>query len=229
MSDLFWSRKARVGPENDMVNEFLEQYRTVFNYSDLTTSIYTEPCLGAGFPDVLLVFWDRSGLVRWNGARQSLTKTDIKILHFIAQSSAVNDQSINERLGFGLTRIRKSLKALEMAEVVTITDGVATIHDLSKAFFVKNIISIEAKIGNWRTALLQAQMNQLFASESYVMMPKSNISQNFSAALTDSMAGLVEFTDNRFSIGKAARLNPIPASYSSWIVNESIGRDAFGV
>src|SRR5437764_244404 len=77
-------RTPTTGPESDLVLEYIDlqlppaprgQKRTVF----------VEPEIESGFPDVVAVYWHAATALRWSKIRAELTKVDIRIAHFLAR------------------------------------------------------------------------------------------------------------------------------------------------
>lgn len=229
IDSLFWERKERKGPENELVHFFLSQYKNFFNSKDLSSCVYTEPCLGIGFPDILMAIWDKEKSPYWNTSRNSLTKTDIKILHFLSTTTSIESiESINLQLGYSIQEIKKSISSLESAGLLIYEDYNFKILDLSEIFFIKDIIAIEAKLHDWKKVIEQASLNQLFCSQSYVLIPESSVSQKMNPTMNQKGLGLIVSRENQFCIKKTATRSEIPASYTSWIINEEIGRKLYG-
>ena len=75
--DFIAKRRSKPGPENDMVQLFLSCYEFLFEHdSELSLTVLTEPKIGISFPDIVLVYWDRSMLVNWTETRQNLAIKD---------------------------------------------------------------------------------------------------------------------------------------------------------
>ena len=106
------------------------------------------------------------------------------------------------------------------------TDKKASPKDFQSKFFIRRIITIEAKIRNWKRALHQAELNQNFASHSYVLLPEKSISENVATSFRGNI-GLLAQDDNRVIFKKRAKKGKLPGSYFSWILNEYIGRCEF--
>ncbi len=227
--DFIAKRRSKPGPENDMVQLFLSRYEFLFEHdSELSLTVLTEPKIGISFPDIVLVYWDRSMLVNWTETRQNLAIKDIKILHHIAQKEKNHIRQIQKKLGFSEKEIFQSLSALQDADLLYWTDSHVSIKPLSEIFFVKDIIAIEAKMRDWKSVIEQANLNKLFASQSYVLVPKINDNSIIMSETSRLRLGCLEYDDNKFMVSKKAKRNNIPVSYNSWIINEAIGRDNYG-
>jgi hypothetical protein len=97
----------------------------------------------------------------------------------------------------------------------------------SDIFCIKAIVSIEAKIHDWRRALYQATNNSYYASESYTLFPESTITGNMMKEYSSSDIGVISFNETSRIIKKSKK-NAIPLSLNSWLFNEYIGRKQYG-
>lgn len=225
---LIAKRQSKQGPENDMVQLFLSRYESLFKLEkELSLTVLTEPKIGNSFPDIVLVYWDSSMLVNWTETRLKLAIQDIKILHHIAQKEKNLISQIKKELGFSEKEIFKSLSALQDAGLLYWTEPYVSIKPLSEIFFVRDIIAIEAKMRDWKSVIEQATLNKLFASQSYVLVPKIYNNLIIKSETTRLRLGCLEYDNNTFMVSQKAKRNNIPVSYNSWIINEAIGRDNY--
>ena len=218
-------RKERFGPELDMVNNFLEHNKNLFFEQELEFTSLTEPYAEAGIPDILLIFWDKNLCKNWHPKRNELTRTDIKILHHISNYNrkGIKIDKLYRDLNFDEKTFKKSFYRLSEANLIVIDSIRVSINDLDKIFFIRKIISIEAKISNWKSAFHQAQLNENFSSHSYVLLPAEKMSNDILSYCTGNTGLLIQ--DGLKSIlKKKAKKNQIPGSYFSWILNEYLGR-----
>lgn len=81
---------------------------------------------------------------------------------------------------------------------------------------------------NKKKALLQAQVNQNFASLSYILMPEKKIINHNSKSDICPDIGLITFDGKKAELKKKAKRLQLPGSYFSWILNEHIGRKIYG-
>ena len=79
-------RKEKEGPENDLVNTFLNQYTHNFEKKNYKFKILKEVYAETGIPDILIVVWEDVNKSDWSPKRNKLDKTDIKILHHISSN-----------------------------------------------------------------------------------------------------------------------------------------------
>lgn len=218
-------RKERNGPELDLVNKFLEARTDIFHNNEFEITSLVEPYAEAGIPDVLLVFWDKNLCSTWHPKRNNLTKQDIKILHHISKSGkkGIDIVKICQELNFDNKSFFKSLNRLIEADFLEDIDSKICIKDIEKKFFIKKIISIEAKINNWKNAFHQAQLNENFSSHSYVLLPAEKLNENI-LSYSSGNTGLLVQDGVKPILKKKAKKNQLPGSYFSWILNEYLGR-----
>jgi len=202
-------------------SSFFNKYKNLEQY-DYT--LIQEPFTGIGYPDLVCVIWKKNILGLWNDNRNKLKKDDIKILHFLysmKQRKSIPDISI--QLGFSIASVEKSVERLIDADVIKENRGQYFIELIGNVFFIKDIISIEAKLNNWRKAFDQARYNCLFSSNSFVLFPSKAINPNLLNAYEGSDIGIITFDDD-YKIVKSAKRNKIPSTVNSWQFNEYVGR-----
>src|SRR5688500_7744695 len=76
-------RRSRSGPEQELVDWFLEQDAVKPGRGERLT-IFREPKLASGFPDLVAVVWKESVTGRWTSARRDLTTRDLRVMHHLA-------------------------------------------------------------------------------------------------------------------------------------------------
>ena len=221
-------KKSRSGPELDLVDAFLSSYQRIFDFEGYEVSTLIEPYINGSNPDILFIIWDSNLCRYWKPERNDLSKDDIKINHYISTfgKRGVLKQKISESINYTDSFVQRSLYRLDHAGLIKYRNGRAVSYDLDKSFFIKKIISVEAKIANWKEAVQQALLNQNFASHSYVLLPYEKINSSIEEAF-DKNIGLLGFNSNRTVLRKKARKSKIPGSYYSWILNEHLGRKCY--
>lgn len=218
-------RKAKSGPEQQLVDRFLESYRDIFAVDGLEITALIEPYAEVGIPDILLIVWEKGWQEKWHPERNNLNKTDIKIIHYISTfgKRGTTKDAINTLLSFPNRELEKTFDKLLKADLITVVEDRIKLKDISHAFFIRQIISVEAKINDWKNAVLQAQRNQNFCSHSYLLLPEERINENVLQAC-DNKLGLLIYSGGKAVVKKRAQKNQIPGSYFSWMLNEYLGR-----
>jgi predicted transcriptional regulator len=188
-------------------------------------SLIEEPDTGLGFTDLVYVVWNKSAIANWNSARESLTVNDIKVLHHLflcRKYKSISELKIE--LGFTSKFLSDSLVHLVDAGLILKSRNEKyKCRKKSDIFFVNHIVSIEAKLHDWRRALYQASNNLIFSSESYTLFPESAITTTMKNEYLKSDVGIISYRDSAEIIQKSKR-NTIPISLTSWMFNEYVGR-----
>ena len=161
-------RTERVGPEMDLVASFLNG--SIFAAPPrCEVSIFQEPRLPSGFPDLVIVFWRRDVVQDWVPARASLRTPDIRLAHYLCQIGPAMLPDLQASFGKNVSRC---LERLHEAGIVKPKRDCWTVRSLSEVFAVKQLIAVEAKVNKWRAGLKQAWLNTWFASDSYLLVPQ---------------------------------------------------------
>lgn len=189
-------------------------------------SIIQEPYTGFGYADLVCIIWDQLFRNKWSDKRNQLDITDIKILHHLYNVKTFKEKSeITKELGFSLRKAIKSVGKLLEAELVTMNkQNKIKIKLIKEIFFIKEIISIEAKLHNWKKALEQSVNNTYFSSQSYALFPGKIITKRLLEEYINTDVGIISF-EKSYRIIKKPKRRIIPSSLSSWFFNEYIGRE----
>jgi len=210
------TRTVTEGPELEVVRAFVE-CRIGKGRRDADVSVFCEPLLETGYPDIVVVHWQRSRAEAWPAARANLTPDDVKLLHFLMRVRCVLRDDPGHR---GLRRRARSLERLEAAGVVTISARWLRCRPLREIFAVSRIIALEAKVSDWRRGLRQAFLNTWFASESFLLLPHVPERSQVVEEARRVGVGVVDATQRLASPHVAARRDRLPQSYASWLFNE---------
>jgi hypothetical protein len=213
-------REPREGPEYDLVREYVLSYLPRPSRGHSLT-VFLEPEIESGFPDIVAVYTHLSTTRRWTSARACLTKIDVRMAHFLATMGASDLERLKR---FFPGDPKRSLERLLEAGIVRNASGKWRLKTLQDVFAVRRLVAIEAKVVGWQHGLQQAFQNVWFASESYLLLPR----------LPD--APLLIEEASRFGVGLRVqgqpldspelcpRLAQIPKSYASWLFNEWVWR-----
>lgn len=211
------TRTSTEGPELAVVRAFLE--RGIDKVPpDTQVSVFCEPLLETGYPDIVVVHWQRSRANAWPAARADLTSDDIKLLQFLTVARSVLRTELLSATCPG--RRARSLDRLAAADVVKISRRWVHCRSLRDIFAVSRIIAIEAKISDWRKGLGQAFLNTWFASESFLLLPHLPARSQVMAEAQRVGIGVVDATQRLAAPHLAAPRDRLPRSYASWLFNE---------
>jgi len=204
----------RTGPESDLIDSFFAiggPRRLVKN-----PHLLIEPNLPVGQPDVVLV----SGIALKNIDMQFgvLSAEHLRLLHHVYSGGSRTLVELSNELSVSESVIRKRVSSLVDANIIRMCSNGA-IARLSKLVFpFKKIISIEAKVKNWKGAIEQARKNKWFSSESYILMPKMRNIDSIISEASKCGVGVIICSDLNVDIVLAAPKIPIPSSVGSWFV-----------
>lgn len=215
-------RSATPGPETDLVEAFLENLDVALPRGRRLT-VFCQPALETGFPDIVAVVWRESIARKWRSERELLSSDDLRLIHALAGRGWFE---IDRLEGIFRRRLRPSLERLESLDLALITERKCRTRALNSIFAVERIVAIEAKISWWRRALEQAGSNVWFSSESHALMPSVSDREAVTDVAQRFQVGVLQFDDARPTEIWAAPQRPIPASYGSWLFNEWVWRIA---
>lgn len=217
------SVKSRKTLESVFVDSFLETANP-FSDSRYNLVYFQEAPADGTIPDVIVAQWHKGKPIKWSMHRDNLKKQDLKILHFLSTYGrrGASRSLIERQLGFAEAMIQKSLDRLVLAEVAEIIGTRARSRTLNEIFFLKEIIAIEAKLGSYKKALRQAQLNGNFSSMSYILVPQLTCQPPECDRSID--IGLMTFDGSSTTVHRSSKRQQIPASPFSWMVNEHVGR-----
>lgn len=185
---------------------------------DERLTIFREPRLPSGFPDLVVVVWNESVAFNWAMERGKIISSDLRLMQYLATTGPAGTLDLKSLFG---SETERSLRRLEGAEMVVLQKDAWRARALSRTFAIRRIVAIEAKIAEWRAALDQAFINTWFTPESYVLLPqippKSSLLetalQRGIGVLSKEKPGLVERRERQ------------PRSYASWLREEKVSGD----
>jgi predicted transcriptional regulator len=213
--------------EYQFLNDFLQVnfFSNYVNNKELGCIFIREPFTGLGYTDLVVIIWNKDIANNWHSDRNKLIIDDIKIMHHLYLSKRYKSISeIMKELGFSEKKILESLTRLNNAGLLKCNkDNKFKTLKKSEIFHVKEIISIEAKLKNWRRALEQAFVNSYYASESYILFPKESITKQMLETYKKTDIGIISFNKD-MDVIKKAKKNVIPSNLNSWLFNEYVGR-----
>ena len=165
--------------ESELVNDitsYLDKYK--IRYSK-------EIHMGIGIPDVSINI----------GASKNLPKiTDYYLLSFIEYISNNKCVSVNDlvnHFSYDKTRIQNYLKQLNSCGITHERNNRIVLSKKIWGLNLGKIISIEAKIKDWKSGILQAQRYLMFSDYSYLALPKDRINVANTNELVESGIGLL--------------------------------------
>lgn len=205
-------RKGRSGPEQDLVDWFLE-LRAVKARKGERLTIFREPRLPSGFPDIVVVVWKESVAAKWGTQRRSITAADLRLMQHLAIAGPANVSDLKSLCG---SETERSLSRLERSDMVVLHKNQWRARALSQTFAIRRIVAIEAKIAEWRAGLNQAFINTWFTAESYILVPAIPKGASLPEAALHCGIGVLSKEKPRLVERRVTQ----PRSYASWLFNE---------
>ncbi len=209
-----------------MVSEFIDFRKASFkSNSKKQLAIFVETKINDAYPDVVFAEYNPCCYSRWNRARNTISTTDLKLLHYIYSRKNVTSQKMIRELSTQYKILLHSLEALMDAQLIVRQDGYWIVPNRDDIFGIKRIEAVEAKIGKWDVVMQQAIINKAFASESFVLSkrkrePNAEVVQRISSF----GIGIYLYNSKQFSCHTPASRNRFPSNYNSLYLNECIGR-----
>lgn len=215
-------RTPTVGPEYDLVLDYIDSQLPPAPRGQKRT-VFVEPEIESGFPDVVAVYWHAATAHQWSSARAELTKVDIRVAHFLAMLGATELETFRP---FFRQCVATSLQRLKSAGLARSTANAWELRSLREVFAVRRLVAIEAKTNQWRDGLHQAMQNTWFASESYLLLPQVPKGSDLLKEAQRLGVGVKTRDQSLNSSEGLARRDQIPKSYASWLFNEWAWRAA---
>lgn len=214
-------RSILKGPEAALLKRFLKDSPLSVERGTRLT-VFREPRLESGFPDVVIVAWKPSIARKWDPRRRKLDTGDLRLMDYLFRVGGVIEDEIADLLG---KRALQRLEKLRNAGCIKKAGGKWCVRSLTSIFAATEIIAIEAKVGNPKRVLSQAQMNTWFASRSYILTPNPG-AIGFQNQARRLGIGVCAFAETPKIIVRS-RKRKLPRSYASWLFNEWVCSTAY--
>jgi len=209
-------RSPVAGPERDLVLAFLST-ATVQLRSGRSLTVFVEPAIDTGYPDLVGIVWRSDVARRWSFERERLSAADLRLLHLLATKGALELSFLREVFQHGLNGM---LTRLEEAGVVSVGTTRCRARSLKSIFAVEHIVAIEAKVSATQRAIKQACANTWFSSESHALLPQSRTGERLKGMAGSLGVGMLGLKRGRVAQVFAASIRAVPLSYGSWLFNE---------
>jgi hypothetical protein len=210
-------RQTTHGPELDIVNMYCAEHLASLGVIE-SLSIFLEPKLNTGFPDIVAVFWDKEVTHKWPEARASLTSSDMAIVHHVNLTGHFPVEQLVKR--FGTRKTSEMMLRLSDSQVAEVKSDEILRKPLSNTFAVKRIVAIEAKVRDWSKGLEQAFQNTLFASESYLLLESLPNSQKLFRNAERLGVGILDKNRSVTQPYLRSKVGLLPTSHAAWLFNE---------
>lgn len=208
------TRRPVDGPEQAVVASILQKIESHFGPPrGCAQTVFLEPALESGFPDVVLVTWHRKTAESIASLIEGLDTDCLRLLHLLATTKATDP--LLESL-FGPKRLSRLLDVLlDLRLIYRRSSGWRT-KPVSQLCAVRQIVAFEAKVDDVSGVLRQASANRWFASSSFVVLASRRPAER--ALPRASALGLgvwVGSEDQPLSLPQTTGSQPL--SYASWL------------
>ncbi|MEA1954477.1 MAG: hypothetical protein U9O24_08810 [Campylobacterota bacterium] len=218
------SRISKEGPELDLVEEFIHEIPRIFKPKKNKLALFIEPLIDGAYPDIVVTEYDPKIIDTWEEQRSLLNNIDFKIFENIRQYKGLTSAKLFKNTNHNYKTLLESIEKLYDAGLIERKQGQWKPKPLKETYSVKRLISIEAKIREWKTLLNQADANQWFASESYALSSVKNPRESTINKFKDYGIGLYSLSNQKLVRLNEAKKQSLPKSYMSWMFNEWVGR-----
>ena len=159
-------RKRRNGPERHLEDAVAAWYLSAHSNPEELLWVGGSLSVGAGMPDL--------SFVHSHACVLELGRIDPRAVAIMSHLRSHNRRSrkwLNERLGYPESHVHRVLEQLSKRGVVEEEDDV---FQLGPCWIriLKNVVTVEAKVSDWRAAAVQANRNRIFSHQSFVAMPQ---------------------------------------------------------
>jgi len=213
-------RRTRAGPELDLIEAFLRAMPLHIPRGCRAT-VFREPRLESGFPDLVIVVWREEVTRNWRSERVYIETHGLRLMHYLHH---IRRARTDEILAYFGRRATESIDRLYSAAMIRQVGSSWTPCALRRSFAASKIIAIEAKVGKWTEVLDQALLNTWFASKSYVLVP--HLPSQLQVAEAQRLGIGVCSLDDREVREVASESTHLPRSYASWVLNDWAWRSA---
>lgn len=156
------------GPEQRIEDAVVDALKDIFARQDWPVWRGGNVPIGAGLPDVVSVWYDPQ-VVTLAG----FESPDGHILAYLRSVRRACAETIAERLRFRPSVVENRLEWLENSGVIERESEKCIAMLPAWRLILPEVVTIEAKVADWQSALQQAIRNRIFAHRSYVALPES--------------------------------------------------------
>ena len=145
--------------------------------------------MGIGIPDVVV------GCNLSDEHESIVDYYALRLYCLIIENNMRSIKEVIELSTFPKTQIVKYIQLLKDTKIISTDDDVITINKRLENISLGINISIEAKVKDWRSGLIQAQRYLSFSDYSYVALPENSVKNVESQRFIDSGIGLLSISD----------------------------------
>ncbi|MCI6266497.1 MAG: hypothetical protein MR598_06625 [Erysipelotrichaceae bacterium] len=148
----------------------------------------------------------------------------MKVLQHIINSKKITSKKIKTQLGLtGDNDLLPILEKLYDADLIVRKNGFYEPKSLELIYGIKKLEAFEAKINNITTVVEQANVNNWFASKTFILSNVNHPTEKTMQKLEKTGVGMYAL-DQDFIKLKEAKIHSLPTCYISLLFNEWIGK-----
>ncbi|WP_169697683.1 helix-turn-helix transcriptional regulator [Methylophaga nitratireducenticrescens] len=217
-------RKPTVGPELEMVHQFIERFVDSYKNKQNRVSIFIEPLVEQAYPDIVIAEYNPKAIDQWRPSRNNINVNDLKVLQNIRTLRGVNANQIVDKTNFSYKTILQAIEKLFDAGLIDRKGERWVAKSLRDTYFLKSIVTVEAKLNQWDSLLNQAHANKWFSSESYALSAVKQPKETTLNRFRTNGIGLYRLNGNGIVEIHKAEKQALPKNHISWMFNEWVGR-----
>lgn len=193
-------RARRPGPELDVEDAVIQQTRTLFPSVGPESCAFSSMRIGAGLPDLIYLGYEPAVT-----AISEIDTDAAQVLAYLRLIPRALLSTTAKRLGKPREEVSLWLEQLTEASAVNLSGGTYSIAPEWKRI-LPQVISIEAKVSDWKRAFDQAARNRIFSWKSYIAVPAALAKRlRYEPMFSNSGIGILSVTDHDVCIVKRAR------------------------
>lgn len=199
-SGIQYIRKRRTGPEQKIENTTVLNVAKLFKTDCNLLWLGGSVPLGAGIPDVVAAVFKPELL-----NLSQIENPCLGILSYLRSSGSVKESTIVKRLSLPKKIVSSQLEMFQEIGAVGETGGVYRMQESWKNL-IQEVVSIEAKVSDWKRAAQQAIRNKVFSHYSYIAFPeKVALRVKDQEVFRNNGLGILSIKDNELVMLKSAR------------------------
>jgi hypothetical protein len=194
--DVTYFRARRPGPEAAIESAVARSIPELFSTADRRFWVAASLPVGAGMPDLAVMEYEPEIVALADAGLPT-----VKVLAYLRAVRRARLETIMIRVGQPEKTVLRCLENLVRDEAV---DGSSDVFAISSIWrrILPDVFTVEAKVVNWRKAIVQALRNRIFAHRSFVALPERVADKvREDAAFHDLGLGLLSVAaDDRVSV-----------------------------
>jgi len=166
--EVSYFRRRINGPELRIEDAVVSRLTDIFERTDWPLWLGGSVPIGAGFPDIVSVWYDPAVVTLAN-----FPASDGHVLAYLRTVRRATLETIAARLHFSSAKLEETMSRLTESSVIDRSTENAFSISSTWRQILPEVVTVEAKVSNWQAALQQANRNRIFAHRSFVAFPES--------------------------------------------------------